>query len=235
MFLRNIVNDSDKRIFINLAVLIAVVDDRYVDAVNIKSDVTGDLRSSLPSKFKLSYASALLEAVSVDKIAAFDDFFFELGIDKNVSNYLCSDDVILSIIQSSAERVVDENKNNPHIKRDVMESLLDRDMEAIDQKTIFSEMVRKPTIRVLVVKQAAMSYLESLKVESNIQKEIRKLMLFELIGLAYSDGNFSSAEREVIHTISNALKLDEITEVELLEVAGRLFSASEEAFELINE
>lgn len=235
MFLRNIVNDSDKIIFTNLAVLVAMIDDRYVDVIKIKQKDEDSLGSVVANNSKMSYVAALLEAISIDKMATFEDFFFELGMGKSIRDYLYADDVILSITQSCAERVIEENKNNPHIKRDVMESLLEKDIGNIDQNAIFCEMVKKPSIRSLVIKQAAISMLEPLKVGSSIQREVRKLMLFELIGLAYSDGHFSLAEKEIIYTINNVLELDEITATELLDVAERLFTASEEAFELINE
>ncbi|TOB52312.1 hypothetical protein CGK03_23575, partial [Vibrio parahaemolyticus] len=109
----------------------------------------------------------------------------------------------------------------------------DVDLAAIDQKTIESESLKISELRSVIFSCISNEFIKNsgLVLTSSEKKSI----IFELIGIAYSDNELSEVELMIVKSIAACFEIDEETLHEITELVVELNRVSSEALDLIKE
>ena len=68
-----------------------------------------------------------------------------------------------------------------------------------------------------------------------LNQKIKRIVVFELLGMAYADGSFDEIERKLIVSIANHFAIEKEILHELEDYVVKLNKVSSEVLELINE
>ncbi|EME0861958.1 hypothetical protein VXK10_002908 [Vibrio parahaemolyticus] len=124
---------------------------------------------------------------------------------------------------------------DPDAKKKIMLSLAESDVDlaAIDQKAIESESLKISELRSVIFSCISNEFIKNsgLVLTSSEKKSI----IFELIGIAYSDNELSEVELMIVKSIAACFEIDEETLHEITELVVELNRVSSEALDLIKE
>ncbi|HCE2428473.1 TPA: TerB family tellurite resistance protein [Vibrio parahaemolyticus] len=123
----------------------------------------------------------------------------------------------------------------PDAKKKVMLSLAESDIDLakVNQKTIETELLKISELRANIFSHISKKFIDDSKLALSFTE--KKAIVFELIGVAYADNEFSELELATVKSIADCLALDAETFNELTELVAELNRVSSEALDLIQE
>lgn len=258
MFLKDLKEDSQKNLFLELTTLIMMSEgDKETTSKQIKK-VKLDNKSHTffqnidENEFKvlLEYAVELGEHNLDDLFSLKNDNpntssempsirSLIMGIDLNTTVQILNNKYELrSILEQQANSALSEYSKLEDFKKEVMLSLISSGVDVlnINPKMIEEAMLTTSILKQDILKRTAKELIFSKKdMLGKFESKEKKIMLFELIGAGYSSGEFGDEERSLLLYICELLNIESEYIEEFLEVSERLFTINKDLAILINE
>lgn len=158
-----------------------------------------------------------------------------------------------------SSEVYESKKNDKEIEKELLSKISEKGLNIFELKrddllseiaqipSVKGEIIRKTAARLINMKKMGDYYfmqripivaVASLYIRHNpieISERDKKIILFELIFIAYANGNFNSFEKELIESIAINLKLDMEYIPKFIDIASGISSYLREANQLISE
>lgn len=138
--------------------------------------------------------------------------------------------------ENQANSLFEKYKDNPDIKEQVIANLTanNEDLLALSRTSIEQEFIKLPKIQIEFFNNIAQDIIEEYKA-SHFDEKIKKIIVFELIGAGFCDGNFDENEKHVFYKICQCLDVEEDYVDEFLQLAKSFFTLTKDITDLINE
>mgnify|MGYP005849224703 CR=1 FL=1 len=133
---------------------------------------------------------------------------------------------------------IKEAEKNADYKKQVLSLLIEEDIDLskIKNKKMREVLVFIPEVRQTIIKSLVDELFSKFEDElAHITIQQKKVILFELIGLAYADHDFHDLEKFTIELICEKLGLESELIEEFCDLSGSISQAVLEAAEIINE
>ncbi|AWI51667.1 hypothetical protein DDU33_09320 [Actinobacillus porcitonsillarum] len=164
---------------------------------------------------------------------------------------LCLSDVLSEVYQ--------DKKNDKEIEKELLSRISEKGLNIfeLEKDTLLSEIAHIPSVKEEIIKKTAAGLIYTKKwgeppfmakahvfagiyplikhTPIEINERDKKIILFELIFIAYVNGNFNSFEKELIESIAMNLQLDMEYIPEFIDVVSGFSSCFREANQLISE
>lgn len=255
MFLKDLKEESQKNLFLELTALIMMAEgDKETTSTQIK-------------KVKLdNKSSAFFQNIDENEIKVLSEYAVELGensldgllsLDGYNSNNPVEESIVFTssiltrmavatnsryrlrpILEEQANLAFDEYSQLEDFKKEAMLTLIS---SGVDVLKINPQMVEEAMLTTSILKQKILrrtaNELISNKKDSlgKFESKEKKIILFELIGAGYSSGHFGDEERSLLLYICELLHIESEYIEEFLEVSERLFKINKDLLVLINE
>lgn len=242
MFLNLLKTEDHQKMFLELASVVSMSNPDEISKMLDKSDdnengspvVTAVAIGSFWGGMFGNKRTLLSEVIDPKEKQMLEMFAREMGmevintisdIDNEFSNYL---DIV-------SRKVIEEQKNNPDLKKEILAGFIDRniDLGDIDQESIDAELMKHPKLIEEILKSLTLEIISGC--ETEISSECRKAIVFELIGIAKVDGSYSEQEQMVISEVCRTFSLDNDLIEEMLDLVTQLSAVSNQAIEIILE
>lgn len=246
MFLKDLNEESQKTLFLELAALIMMAEgDEATTSQKIK-EVNLDNKSYVFfQNIDENEIKALTEYSEAFGRYTFDDLFSVKSIRTSISfgstfgsankNYEYD---LRSILEEQADLALEEYSQLEDFKKEVMLRIISNGEDVLN---INSAMVEKFMLSTSIIRRdilkRTVKELIAIRQETidNFKSKEKKIILFELIGAGYSSGHFGDDEKSLLIYICELLKIENEYVEEFLEVSEKLFTIKKELAILINE
>ena len=248
MFLKDLKEQPQKILFLELATLIMMAEDtkahvpKNIDSddisyyffqnidKNAKEFLIGYCRELGEKDFILTYLlrnrtnhpdSPVIESAAV-----------------RTSGYEIKEYELTYILQKKADLVLKEYGKLEEFKKDVMGRIISsgEDIFNINPKMIQKFMLAAPIVKQDILKRTAHELISINKEKlGHFHSKEKKIMLFELIGAGYSSGHFGYDKKSLLLHMCELLHIENEYIEEFLEVSERLFAINKDLAILINE
>lgn len=155
--------------------------------------------------------------------------------------------------------VYQDNKNDKEIEKELLSRISEKGLNIfeLEKDALLSEIAHIPSVKEEIIKKTAAGLIYMKKwgeppfmakahmaaaispfikhTPIEINERDKKIILFELIFIAYVNGNFNSFEKELIESITMNLQLDMEYIPEFIDVVSGISSCFREANQLISE
>lgn len=155
--------------------------------------------------------------------------------------------------------VYQDNKNDKEIEKELLSRISEKGLNIfeLEKDALLSEIAHIPSVKEEIIKKTATGLIYMKKwgeppfmakahiaaaispfikhTPIEINERDKKIILFELIFIAYINGNFNSFEKELIESIAMNLQLDMEYIPEFIDVVSGIASCFREANQLISE
>lgn len=247
MFLSKVkLSEKNKQLFIELATLLVTAEPRIGDNKEVlsKLNLVYDDYDIL-KKGSDNWFVATLEEVEALKIC-----MLELGDISKPGSLLFgtvstkSQITVKVLLEAFFKRdyveplksIITEASSNSDYKKQVLMSFIELGVELseIDQEKNEQCLAQIPEVRKQLINSVLDQIFEKFQVDE-LSLTARKIFLFELVSLAYSDGSLHELERLVIDTVAEKLNIDEATLDELKELSEEVIISVRNAAEVVFE
>lgn len=220
MFLNQLNNEKSESLFLDLAIIVAM---SHHDSEPLFSNHCENIEDIFKAKID-NYEISILEK-----------YKSELGNDLLVLDVLI--ERILIVIMNNVQKILHKYSKDISIQEMVLKKLMERgDTLNINAEKISHALLEIDEIYNEVMIKSAEEIISN-KLPKNIlvPERDKKIIIFELIVVALSNGCISEVEYNFISEISRLLNVDLEYVNEFSNIIEKLFLANKEAIELINE
>ncbi|WP_386686363.1 TerB family tellurite resistance protein [Lonepinella sp. MS14437] len=219
MFLQNLTKRDEKELFIELAVLLAIAE--------------GQSENKLNSENKIPFFNAIDD--SEYKMLK----QYEQQLDITYVNYVTEPTSRLyALVDNAITLIGNEYSNNPNVKQTLIQQVISDggDIFAITPDLMREKMISLPNIKSEVINEV-LAELSDLKenIISNLTMLQKRSIIFELCGIALSDGTLGEYELKVLRRVCKIFQIDFDYLEEFKDVVRKINTVTIEAFNLINE
>lgn len=235
---------ENKRLFVDLATLLVTAEPRVGNVREILNKLNSgeEICDSLGEERGDNWFVPTLEEVEALKICMlelgdfvnrYEDFTYTY---EDRTNHILLEAFFKRRYLDSLKDYISEAAVNSDYKKQVLMSFIEMGVELsdIDQNRNEQALAQIPDVR----KALILSVLEQAFVDldvNDLSKVARKIFLFELVALAYSDGSVHELEKLVVDFIADKFDIDEETLEELKESAEEIVMSVRNAAEVIFE
>jgi hypothetical protein len=260
MFLKLLNEESQKEFFLNLAYLVALSDGDMRKNSGLASmllesasegpigdmfgrvlgggSLVGALGGALGAVSQLSnQLKPELEKqrsrIDDSEINMMKAFIFEMDCMKNI------DDIESGCLKNNLNAWIRKSRGgvsqSADAKKIIMISLVEKDIDitTLGQDDIENEFMNNSETRRMIFSKAGSLAVQNIDV--NFTTTQKKAVIFELVGMAYANGEFSETELATVKSISEGFDIDEETFEEICRFVDKLNQLSAESLELIQE
>lgn len=252
MFLSAIQKNSEKNLFLKLAAIVSMAEGEIGLEPSNVSEYHGLSASGLVASINPSLFHGMVErALEKNNSSEQFDMFLFISEDEKIALKKYSTELGETVATGEDRDVSFEDnilENHDFRKRVASVSKLVTDFLSDDEETIKKvKALGKDDDNLSIAKVMPFVNDIRLKILSKLIAEVmpksaesislknRKIMLFELVGMGYSDGSFTGVEITVIDKICQLFELDNQTIKEFSEIISKIVEATNEAITIINE
>jgi hypothetical protein len=241
MFLNLLKQDEQKKLFMQLANVLALSDG--IEASTEEPEKKG-IFSSYGGGVVVYEAISNSETwkemkgyIDESEVYMLELFAAELGLysqaESNLSDWQ-KNNFILSFV-TNFKKAIKQVSQQPDAKKKVMHSLAESDIDltSVNQETIEKEILKIKELRASVFGLVSKMFID--KSETNLSSSEKKVVVFELIGIAFADKDFSELELTTVKSVAEHLEVDLDTLDEMTQLVIELNRVSTEALDLIQE
>lgn len=243
MFLKDLKEDSQKMLFLDLAILIMMAEgNKETTSQHIKDIDFGAKGYIFWQNIEEKEVNILIEYV--EEIGAKEDhtsgFYNNYG-QQDILNQLSTSFgsfCLKNALENQTNLVLEEYSKLEEFKKEVIQEIF---LSGEDILNINSEMIQKfmlinPRVKQDILIRTADSVFKYRKDNlGNFNNKEKKIILFELIGAGYSSGYFGNDEKILFLNICELLEIESEYIEEFLDVSKQLFIINKELVDLINE
>ena len=252
MFLKELQEESQKTLFLELTALIMMAEgDKETTSKQIKKVKLDNKSYAFFQNIDENEVKVLSEyAVELGEVDL--DDLFSKGHTSSNGNFKSASTAALahlniavntryklrSTLEDQANLVFDEYSQLEDFKKEVMLSLISSGIDVlnINPKMIEGAMLTTSILKQDILKRTAKELISIRKdALGNFNNKEKKIMLFELIGAGYSSGHFGDDEKALLIYICELLNIENEYIEEFLELSERLFAINKDLIILINE
>lgn len=242
MFLKLLSSEEQQEYFLNLAYLVALSDgeERNVEERNKDDQNIGYSFFTPPTELGNLFTSATeldkqKTRLDVSEINMMKLFMFEMDYPEFIDDLSSFENNRLDDLNEWIEESRKEVTQESNAKKLVMISLAEKDFDitALDKDEIEKEFMNNAVTRNSIFSLAGNSAAQKANVGFNISQI--KAVIFELVGMAYADGEFSDIELETVKSISEGFGVDGETFEDICSYVKKLSQVAAEASEIIQE
>lgn len=249
MFLKDLDEQSQKRLFLELAALIMMAegnedniflnidysDISYPFCQNIDKNEEEFLKKTckeLREKYFIStFPSSRSRNNHPDQPVPESVVFKASGTE--VENY-----ELLNILQKKSYLVLEEYSKSEEFKKEILEKIISsgEDIFNIKPEAIQKFMLSNLVIKQDILKRTAYELITINRGElDHFNNKVKKDMVFKIIGAGYSSGYFSDDKKTLFLYICELLNIESECVREFLHITEKLFTIKKELIDLINE
>lgn len=264
MFLKELQEESQKTLFLELTALIMMAEgDKQTTSKQIK-------------KVKIdNKSSAFFQSIDENEIHVLNAYAEELGILRIDRLFLESDTAdsaiavasainsrlpmlkgtnlhnlaietaikkrqfqLISVLKEQTDLAFSEYSQLENFKKEVMLNLISSGVDVlnINPKLIEEAMLTTSALKQDILRRTAKELISIKKdILGKLEGKEKKIILFELIGAGYSSGHFGDEEKSLLLYICELLHIESEYIEEFLEISERLFAINKDLTILINE
>ncbi|EIN5953637.1 TerB family tellurite resistance protein [Vibrio cholerae] len=242
MFLNLLKQDEQKKLFMQLASILAL-SDGITSTTPEDYKEANDLNGILFHSFLIKSASnsetwkKMKGAIGDSEVYMLELFAAELGLfsrtESNLSDW--QNENFISEFEHYLKKAIKQVSRDPDAKKKVMLSLAESDIDltSIDQAAIEEEILKLDELRANVFGLVSKTFIDESKVSLSVSE--KKAIVFELIGIAFADNDFSELELATVRDIAQSFEIDSETLDEMTQLVAELNRVSTEALDLIQE
>lgn len=145
---------------------------------------------------------------------------------------------LMSVLEEQTSLVLNKYDTLDKFKEELKLNTVSSDVDALNMHTEVAEnfVLTISSVKNYILKHTAKE-LFSMRKESisHLKSKEKKIILFELIGVCYSSGNFNDVEKDLLIYMCELLSIENEYIEEFLEVSERLFAINKDLTILINE
>ncbi len=227
MFLKLLKKDEQKDLFMQLAHVIAIADE-YTVVKNKEENLEGMLGILAFGP----WISDELKFINESESHMLELFLIEMSIDKKLFDWERQN---LKIFEQHFGLAVERISSLPDVRKKVMLSLAESDVDltTLDLNRIEEELLNITEFRSSIFSQVVKLFIKGK--EQLFSASEKKAIVFELVGIALSDNDFSEVELTIVKSVAECFNIDSETFNEISELVKKLNNVSIEALELIQE
>lgn len=228
MFLNKLTTEGSKRIFLELAFLVAISEDKRNKSNNNYKVRFGDYLTNNEIEILEKYSEDLgLHSYLEVILSGNETFGFGIASEGKFNNRL----------EYCYNHVIKKYSENTNVKNDILKMLLEKDISIfhLEKEQLLNEVSNLPEIKSEIINETAQKVILDRKNYVDLKEVEKKVIVFELIFISYANGNFDLKERRLIENIARMLEFDMEYIDEFSEVISVLSEALKEANQLINE
>ncbi|WP_182025855.1 TerB family tellurite resistance protein [Vibrio rotiferianus] len=244
MFLNLLKQDEQKKLFMQLANVLAL-SDGITSTPSEDDKEANDLYKSLYGGFGAILRSAsnsetwkkMKGAIGDSEVYMLELFAAELGLFSQTQSNLSAwqNESFISEFEPYLKKAIKQVSQDPDAKKKVMLSLAESDIDltSVDQAAIEEELLKLGELRANVFGLVSKTFIDESKVSLSASE--KKAIVFELIGIAFADNDFSELELATVRNIAQSFEIDSDTLDEMTQLVAELNRVSTEALDLIQE
>ena len=251
MFLKDLKEQSQKILFLELATLLMMAEGNENDKIQILQNIDSDDMSypffqnidKNEEEFLIKTCKDLEEKDFIvnlplrKKTNHPDSPVIETSVVRASGNEIKKYE-LTDILQKKADLVLKEYGKSEGFKKKIMGRIISsgEDIFNITPKVIQKFMLSAPIVKQDILKRTAHELITTNREKlGHFYGKEKKIMLFELIGAGYSSGHFGDDEKSLLLHMCEFLHIENEYIEEFLEVSERLFSINKDLAILINE
>ncbi|WP_386694012.1 hypothetical protein [Lonepinella sp. MS14435] len=256
MFLQNLEQRPTKELFLELAVLLAMTEGG--DGSDIQGTEIQVLLNSIDSaelQMLKQYESELainyldfilglenitteLPTVAISNAVSHLGFLSAMAIPSSILSSRTPTDNLSRLLGDAIQVISSKYGNNEETKKELIQQIISDggDIFKISPEVMKNRMISLPNIKYEIIDEALSGYFE---LKNNLIGKLtpleRKTIVFELCGIALSDGILGEYEFKVLRCICKAFQIDFDYLEEFKDVIQKINEVTLEAFNLISE
>ncbi|WP_072281110.1 hypothetical protein [Rappaport israeli] len=236
MFLKDLSSNEAKQLFGDLSLIVCMASGDKETAADF---VKEELQAKDKYFYNEDYYTQFYVAISQEEIDMYLLYRSELNsgsFDGDSYNSFDYDGNFLErIINRISEDTLEQYKDNPQIKQQAMQVLASEkeDLFNITPELIQHIILLLPEVRQQILTKSARELIKNK--DRYLTTKDKKILLFELIGIGYSSGQFEQEERFIIEEICNLLTVDFQYINDFEDILQRMLPINLEAYQIINE
>lgn len=235
MFLNKLTTEGSKRMFLELAFLVAISEDKRNKSNNNYKVRFGDYLTNNEIEILEKYSEDLglhsyLEVIlSGNEIFGFGNEIFSFG--------MASEDKFNNRLEYCYNHVIEKYSENTNVKNDILKILSEKNINIfhLEKEKLLNEVSNLPEIKSEIINETAKKVILDRRNHIDLKEVEKKVIIFELIFISYANGDFDINERKLIENIARMLEFDMEYIDEFSEVISVLSESLKEVNQLINE
>lgn len=250
----NLLNSIEKKNFLLILThVVSISDGEDEDGIDQESDSVGDVGRFIVRSISRVYEMDMMEKndelnkeknrISSSELAYIRSIYSSLLFDKDgyISSRLVTllkawqEEELEPLLKKWLVKARKEVAKSSDAKRLVMLSLAESDFDitAIKEKDVEREIMRLPETRKRVFSEAAIYAVDEL-LPSDLTVNDRKAILFDLMAMAYADGDLSEIELETVKSVSQAFGIDDESFIKVCAISEKSNDARALSLQLIS-